>query len=50
LEAVVDAELAARPIAIGVDGGLRHSQLAGDLLGAEMLVDKTQAIALALRQ
>jgi hypothetical protein len=46
LEAVVDAELAARAVAVGVDGRLRHAEFAGDLLGAEMLVDQPQAITL----
>jgi len=31
-EAVLDAQLAPRAIAIGVDRGFRHAQLAGDLL------------------
>jgi len=44
----VDAELAAGPVAVGVDRGLRHAELAGDLLGAEMLVDEAQAFAFAL--
>jgi hypothetical protein len=30
--AVLNAKLAARPVAIGVDRRLRHSQFAGDLL------------------
>jgi hypothetical protein len=47
LVAVVDPELAARAIAVGVDRGLRHTQLAGDLLRAHVLVDQPQAIALA---
>jgi hypothetical protein len=46
LVAVGHAELAARTVAIGVDGGLRHPELAGDLLGAEMLIDQPQALAL----
>jgi hypothetical protein len=46
LVAVGHAELAARPVAVGVDGGLRHPELAGDLLRAEMLVDQPQALAL----
>ena len=47
---VVDAELSARAVAVGVDRGLRHPQLAGDLLGAEVLVDEAQALPFALRQ
>jgi hypothetical protein len=31
-EAILHTQLAARAVAIGVDGGLRHAQLAGDLL------------------
>jgi hypothetical protein len=31
--AILDAELAARAVAIGVDGSLRHTELARDLLG-----------------
>jgi hypothetical protein len=31
--AVVDAELLARAVAVGVHRGLGHPQLAGDLLG-----------------
>ena len=50
LVAVVHAELAPRTVAVGVDRGLRHAQLAGDLLGAEMLVDEPQALPFALRQ
>ena len=50
LVAVVHAELAPGAVAVGVDGGLRHAQLAGDLLGAEMLVDEPQALPFALRQ
>lgn len=50
LVAVGDAELAAGPVAVGVDRGFRHAELAGDLLGAQMLVDEAQAFALALRK
>ena len=46
LEAVVDAQLAPGAVAIGVDRRLGHAELAGDLLGAEMLVDQPQAITL----
>jgi hypothetical protein len=31
--AILDAQLAAGAVAIGVDGSLRHAELAGDLLG-----------------
>jgi hypothetical protein len=47
---VVHAELAPGAVAVGVDGGLGHAQLAGDLLGAEVLVDEPQALPFALRQ
>lgn len=45
---VVDAQLAARAVAIGVDRRLRHAELAGDLLGAQMLVHEAKTFALAL--
>lgn len=44
--AVVHAQLAARPVAVGVDGGLRHAELAGDLLGRQVLIDQPQALPL----
>lgn len=44
--AVRNAELAAGPITIGVDRGLRHPELAGDLLGTQMAIDQAQAFAL----
>jgi hypothetical protein len=47
LVAVRHAELAPRPVAVGVDGRLRHAELAGDLLRAEVLIDQPQAFALA---
>jgi hypothetical protein len=50
LIAVADAELLAGAVAVGVDRGLGHAKLTGDLLGAEMLVDQTQAFPLALCQ
>jgi hypothetical protein len=50
LVAVGNAELAPRAVAIGVDRGLGHAELAGDLLGAEVLVDEAQAFPFALRQ
>lgn len=48
--AIVDAQLAARTVAIGVDRGLGHAELAGDLFRGEMLVDQPQALPLAGRQ
>lgn len=50
LEAVIHAELSAGAIAVGVDGSLGHAEFARDLLGAQMLVHETQAIAFPLRQ
>ena len=48
--AILDAELAAGAVAVGVHRGLGHAQLAGDLLRRQVLVDKPQAFALAGRQ
>ena len=48
--AILDSELAARAVAIGVHRGLGHAELAGDLLGRQVLVDQAQAIALAGRE
>jgi hypothetical protein len=45
--AILDAKLAPGPVAIGVDRGLGHAQLAGDLLRRQVLVDQPQAFALA---
>jgi hypothetical protein len=45
--AILDAELAPRAVAIGVDRGLRHAEFAGDLLRRQVLVDEAQAFALA---
>ena len=45
--AVLDAQLAARPVAVGVDGSLGHAELAGDLLRRQVLIDEPQAFALA---
>ena len=42
--AVVDPQLAPRPVAIGVHRGLGHPQLTGDLLGAEMAIHQAQAL------
>ena len=47
---VVDAELAAGAVAVGVHRRLGHAELARDLLGAQMLVDQPQAFALPLRE
>jgi hypothetical protein len=44
---VLDAELAAGPVAIGVDGSLRHAELAGDLFRRQVLIDQPQAFTLA---
>ena len=46
--AVLDAELAPRPVAVGVDRGLGHAEFAGDLLRRKMLIDQAQAFALTL--
>ncbi|HEX3365542.1 MAG TPA: hypothetical protein VHS75_10825 [Phenylobacterium sp.] len=48
--AVLDAQLAARAIAIGIDGSLRHAEFAGDLLGRQVLIDQTQAFAFTRRE
>jgi hypothetical protein len=48
--AILNAQLAPRAVAIGVDRGLGHAELAGDLLGGQVLVDKAQAFALTLRE
>lgn len=48
--AVFDAELAPRAVAVGVHRGLGHAELAGDLLGRQMLIDQPQTIALPGRQ
>jgi hypothetical protein len=47
---VGNAQLAPRAVAVGVDRGLRHAELAGDLLRAEVLIDEAQAFPFALRQ
>ena len=49
-EAILDAQFAARAVAIGINRGLRHAQLAGDLFGRQVLVDEAQAVAFALRE
>ncbi len=48
--AVLDAQLAARAVAIGVHRGLGHAQFARDLLRRQMLIDQPQAFAFARRQ
>jgi hypothetical protein len=48
--AVVDPELAPGTVAIGVDRGLGHPQLPGDLLGGQVLIDQPQAFALTRRK
>jgi hypothetical protein len=45
--AVLDAQLAARAVAIGVDGSLRHAEFAGDLLRRQVLIDQAQTFAFA---
>jgi transcriptional regulator with XRE-family HTH domain len=45
--AILHAEFAAGAVTIGVDGGLRHAQFAGDLLRRQMLIHQTQAFTLA---
>jgi hypothetical protein len=48
--AILNAQLAAGAVAIGVHRGLGHPELAGDLLGRQMLVDEAQAFAFARRE
>jgi len=43
---ILDAELAAGAVAVGVHRGLGHPELAGDLFRRQVLVDETQAFAL----
>ena len=50
LIAVAGAQLAPGAVAIGVDRGLGHAQLTGDLFGAEVPIDQPQALAFARRQ
>ncbi|HEY2753689.1 MAG TPA: hypothetical protein VGI62_20250 [Phenylobacterium sp.] len=47
--AVLDAELSPGAVAIGVHRCLGHAELAGDLLGRQVLVDQPKAFALARR-
>jgi hypothetical protein len=48
--AILDTQLAAGAVAIGVDGGLRHAEFASDLLGRQMLIDQPQAFAFTRRE
>ncbi|HLZ76537.1 MAG TPA: hypothetical protein VKQ35_16135 [Phenylobacterium sp.] len=48
--AILDAQLAARPVAVGVDGSFRHAEFAGDLLRRQVLIDQPQAFAFARRE
>ena len=48
--AILDAQLAPRAVAVGVDRGLGHAELPRDLLGAQVLIDQAQAFALSRRQ
>jgi hypothetical protein len=48
--AILDAQLAASAVAVGIDGSLRHAEFAGDLLRRKVLVDQAQAFALARRE
>ena len=48
--AIVHAELAPGAVAVGVDRGLGHPKLAGDLLRGQVLIDQPQAFALAWRK
>lgn len=48
--AILDAQLAAGAVAIGIHRGLGHAQFAGDLLGRQVLVDEAQTFALARSQ
>jgi hypothetical protein len=48
--AVVHPELAPGAVAVGVDRGLGHAELAGDLLRRQVLVDQAQTFALSGRE
>jgi hypothetical protein len=48
--AILNAELAPRAIAIGVDRRLGHAKLTGDLFGGQVLIDQPQAFALTRRK
>lgn len=45
--AVLDAQLAAGAVAIGIDRSFRHAEFASDLLGRQVLINQTQAFAFA---
>ena len=48
--AILDTQLAAGAVAIGIHRGLGHAQFASDLLGRQVLVDEAQTFALARSQ
>ena len=48
--AIVHAKLAPGAVAIGVDRGLGHPKLTGDLLRRQVLIDQPQAFALTWRK
>jgi hypothetical protein len=48
--AIAHAQLASGAVAIGVDRGLGHAKLTGDLLGAEVSIHQPQAFPLTRRQ
>jgi hypothetical protein len=48
--AILDPELAAGAVAIGVHRGFRHAEFAGDLLGRQMLIHQPQAFTLSRRE
>ena len=48
--AILDAQLAARAVAVGIDGSLRHAEFARDLLRGQVLIDQPQAFAFARRE
>ena len=48
--AIVHAELAPGAVAVGIDRGLGHPKLAGDLLRRQVLIDQPQAFALTWRK
>lgn len=48
--AVANAQFPPRPIAIGINRGFGHAQLPGDLFGAQVAVDETQAFTLPWRE
>jgi len=48
--AILHAEFASGAVAIGVDRSLGHPELAGDLLGGQVLIHEPQAFALTRRK